>query len=762
MINNIEEIKIDSIIKQIENNSVLPKDLAKKLIDVMKSQNSFIENLFSIVRKYEGKNVDMKTLEDALLNFKKQSDMAKIIQESIFPSSLPNNNIVSITAKLFPMNETSGDFYDVIEIIPNSVYGLLLADISGHGVSAALITNLAKILFTNAIEKFASPKDVMSYINTEFCNILHQRTYFTSFYSIIDFPNKQIVYSSAGHPYNIKYNAQNKQLEKLLALDMIVGIVSNRDFKEKKFDISIGDRLILYTDGISEARNSKNEMFGDKRLSDLLLDNIEAPSNELIELIEYKVKKFTQKNYFDDDVTIIVADIKSDKDKDENAASSKAYYSKDETNRLIDYLRKSIKIKEEHNDTEGIIKDLRRLGSNLMGKGKPQEAFEYLERAKKLAIELNDEKQLGGAFFALGNFYYNTGEIEKSIDYLKEGLEHYLSIDDKDGISVSYNNLSIVYDKQGDREKSKECIFKGLEVQKNRPPDLKVMKSIAFYYNNLAITYSEENDHNKALDYYLKSWEIAEQYDILGLQATLLNNIGNSYIINNELDKALKYLLKGLRILEDIEQHDLLATLFQNIALINFYKDEKELAFYNLNKGIKITEKYNIIMKESSLKTERAYHHIKMNQILECLNDLLDSLMINKKLKIDASEGETKIVIGILLYKIGNYLNSSTIKEKYEKMLPFLEGEITPEYFFEKAIEESKSKTIIAGLFTQASYEYAIYLYEKGDEVSCKKAVELLKEAIKVANDCKNLIEKEKIKKVIIELKLEDKFKELW
>ncbi len=580
MIDNIENMNIESVIKQIESNSVLPKDLADKLIDTIKSQNSFLENLLNVIKKYEGENANIKTLEEALHNIKKQGEMAKAIQDSIFPSSLPNNNIISITTKLFPMTETSGDFYDVVEIIPNSVYGLLIADISGHGVSAALITHLTKILFTNAVEKFVSPKDVMSYINTEFCNILNQRSYFTSFYSILDFPNKQIIYSSAGHPYNVKYNSKNKRLEKLRSLDTIIGIIANKKFNEQRFDIHTGDRLILYTDGISEARNPKGEMFGDKRFSELILDNIEVPSNQLIELIEYEVKRFIQKDYFDDDVTIIIADIKSDKDRDEREVSNKDYYSKDETNRLIEYYKKSIKIKEKNNDKTGIIKDLNRLGSTLMSKGRPQEAFENLEKAKTLAIEINDRKLIGIICIMFGSLYLNIGELDKSITSSNEGLEYSISIDNKDSIVSAYNNLSIAYGQKGEIEKAKEYTFKGLEILKNRPQTPQIVKNIAIYYNTLAIRFFNENNFNEALEYFLKSLETAEKYNMLSLQATLFNNIGNAYIINNELDNALAYFHKGLRILNDIEFKELIVTLFQSISLINFYKGEKELAFY--------------------------------------------------------------------------------------------------------------------------------------------------------------------------------------
>jgi serine phosphatase RsbU (regulator of sigma subunit) len=334
------------------------------------------------VLKYEKEEPSLKTLEKNLIEFKNQYNIAKKIQSSIFPPSLPNNHLISITAKLISLFETSGDFYDVTELISNSVYGVFIADIQGHGVSAALVTNIAKILFVNAAEKYISPSKVLDYINREICNILRQRSFFTTFYLVVDFPNKQVMYSAGGHSYSLRYNIEKKDIEILDTKDTIIGLIEEISFEEKSFKFNIGDRIILYTDGIPEAKNKNGAMFGNERLYDLIKSNSELPAQELIDLIDIEVKRFTKFNHYDDDVTIIIIDIKSDKANAGEEGSGKSYYSRDDISRLIEYYKKSIAIKEEQKDDDGLIKDLINLGSHLSKKGDSKEALEYIKRAE--------------------------------------------------------------------------------------------------------------------------------------------------------------------------------------------------------------------------------------------------------------------------------------------------------------------------------------------------------------------------------------------
>lgn len=260
----LSDSNIYRLMSELKNNKEIYTRLFEDIDKLLIYQNRIIDELNKIVHKYEGQDAGLDTLEESLKEFNNQHSLAKSLQSSIFPSSLPDNSLIKISAKLNPMSETSGDFYDVAEIIPNKVYGAFVADIQGHGVSAALVTNLAKILFVTAVERYLSPKSVFEYINNEICDILHFHSFFTAFYIVVDFPNNQFLYSAGGHNYNLRYNAKTKTIERLETQDTIIGVINNNKFEEKVVNFNVGDRIIVYTDGIPEAKNQEGEFFTEK------------------------------------------------------------------------------------------------------------------------------------------------------------------------------------------------------------------------------------------------------------------------------------------------------------------------------------------------------------------------------------------------------------------------------------------------------------------------------------------------------------------
>jgi serine phosphatase RsbU (regulator of sigma subunit) len=752
----------DLMIEELDNKINAPKKLVHDIKNIYTRNKKIMEKLDEIIDVYEGGDSSINSLEKTLKKFKKQEEIAKNMQTAIFPSILPNNKIISVTAKLLSMDETSGDFYDVFEVISNSVYGVLLADISGHGVSAALITNLAKMLFIKASERYTSPKDVMKYVNNEICQILHQRSYFTAVYVLVDFPNKQVVHCSAGHPYAMRYNAKTKSIEKITTDNMVIGVSQGREFVEEALDFNVGDKIILYTDGISEARDEEKEMYGDERLKKLILENIEAPSKEILDLVEYDVKQFTGREKFDDDVTMLIIDIKSDEDSDEEAQKSKAFHTKDETTRLIEYYKRSIKLKENHKDKEGVIKDMRKLAAKLLDKGLTDEGFQYLENAKKMADEISNQKLIGDVYFEFALYYDNSGEYDKALDYFNKAYEFLSNEDDKDGISAIYNNISIIHYRKGDIENAKKYIYKAIDILSKLERNQKHMRSMALYYNNLGVNYTNQNNIEKSLEYFIKSNELAEKYDYLKLLATTYNNIGTVYIKRNELEKALKSFYKGLNILDEIEHKSLLSTICQNIAWVYFNQGEKELSLYYFRKAIKVSMKYHIPYSEIINRTLRSYVMIKLGKIYDCLLDIKEVIKIRKKIKINPNDTILHLSLALVVdsYEESSIKESSLIKEDiedlYNEIIAEYDNNRDPEYYFEKAFEIS-SNPMVAEDYLRAQFDYATYLYKKGGKENKEKAVSILKDANKIAEKYNEILSILKINSIIKEFNIDEK-----
>ncbi len=112
------------MISKLKNTNKLSDTLINDIERLIKKYNDVAIDLYKVVREYEGKEATIQVLEKSLYDFKEQYEIAKSIQSTIFPKNLPDNQIISVKAKLISMYETSGDFYDFAELVPNKVYGI--------------------------------------------------------------------------------------------------------------------------------------------------------------------------------------------------------------------------------------------------------------------------------------------------------------------------------------------------------------------------------------------------------------------------------------------------------------------------------------------------------------------------------------------------------------------------------------------------------------------------------------------------------------
>jgi serine phosphatase RsbU (regulator of sigma subunit) len=733
MSENIEQAS-ESLLKAINKIKSVPDKLVYEIKQIITHQSKVMDKLKYVLKKYEGEEATFEQLEKSLREFRMQNEIAKNFQSSIFPTNLPNNELISIRAKLISMGETSGDFYDVAELIPNSVYGVMLSDIQGHGVSAALVTTLAKMLFVSATEKFISTKDVLGYINDEICRILSLTSFFTAFYIVFDFPNKQFFYSAAGD-LNFRYNFKTKEVEPLTSNDTIIGFVEGGEYEEKVLDFNVGDRLVLFTDGVTEAKNPKTEeLFGSERLKNLIKDNADAPSKKLLEIIEESVKDFSGKNQFDDDFTLIIIDIKSDKSRAKSEKMSSSY-SRDDLSRMIEYYQKSVLIKEQHNDKHGMVKDLIQLGTYLPAKGRINEALKYLKRAEKLSIKAGNNKSLGDIYSKLGDIFTKLGNLDKALIYQKKGLSNYIKIHELSGIATSYNSMYIIYSNKGEKEKSRKYLYKALDVKNNMKQTKGIKRDIASLYNNLGVSYNDQSMNEEALKYYQKGLDIALELDIIELQAALLNNIGDVNRIKANYDNALEYLHKCLYILEEIDNHDLLIIALTNLSDIYFKIDDQQMSRYYIKKAVYMAEKYNLVALESFTKTIRAYNLIKSGDIEKGIKDLKESMEIVNKIKFDITQGFTKTLLGILIGNIEQYQHH---KDDIIQLNYLFFDEIKPvEFYYEQGVKETE-EPINTDFNIPALYEYGSYLYSIGKE---QKAIYIFNTAINTSKKYNNVSE---------------------
>ncbi len=232
--------------------------------------------------------------------------MAARLQKSLLPNIYENINGVSISSKYIPSIHIGGDLYDVVDL-GQGMTGFVIADVSGHGVAAALVSCMFKMSFHALATNVASPKILFHMLNQEFKPILAEE-YITAFYLLADCTTRTIVFANAGHPTPLLYRKRTAEVIELDTDGFFLGMFDDGAYEESTLSgIEEGDALLLYTDCIIETENEQGEPFGKTRLKELFARTIrQYHGQEVIDQIEAEVRRFNACETFDDDFTVLL------------------------------------------------------------------------------------------------------------------------------------------------------------------------------------------------------------------------------------------------------------------------------------------------------------------------------------------------------------------------------------------------------------------------------------------------------------------------
>lgn len=242
---------------------------------------------------------------------KKDAEMqiAAKIQQSFLPDVLPEMSGFKMAAKSCPAKEVGGDFFDVIpfQVIPlsQSSLGIMIADVSGKGIPAALFMALSRIVVRVVAGWFGEPAQTISYANTIIEGNSKTGIFVTLFYGIIDKETKVFRYVNAGHNPPIVYRSITKEFFTLPLTGMAVGVMSDASYEQDKITLQSGDIIILYTDGVTEAINETDEMYDERRLKEYIQSHAEMEPRMLVETIINEVNTFAGEQPQFDDITLI-------------------------------------------------------------------------------------------------------------------------------------------------------------------------------------------------------------------------------------------------------------------------------------------------------------------------------------------------------------------------------------------------------------------------------------------------------------------------
>lgn len=245
-----------------------------------------------------------------LIELQKDLFLAKEIQKQILPREIPTPPRLKIAAKYLPMETIGGDYYDFY-LIDNNRTGILIADVTGHGISAALLGAMMKIALSIHHDFAEKPNEFLSALNNEMVKYT-KILFITALYLLIDTSRDECFFSNAGHWPAILLKRNENAIIPLYTHGRPIGTNKTMDFSLAKYSIASGDRIFMYSDGILECRNRAGELFGGERLHQLLLETKDLTPDAALAAITTRVSRWTGKftdERFDDDVCLICIDI---------------------------------------------------------------------------------------------------------------------------------------------------------------------------------------------------------------------------------------------------------------------------------------------------------------------------------------------------------------------------------------------------------------------------------------------------------------------
>ena len=222
---------------------------------------------------------------------------------NIFPA-FPERDEFDIYATMTPAKEVGGDFYDFF-MIDDDHLGMVMADVSGKGVPAALFMMMSKILVNNFAMMGGSPAKVLEQVNAQICKNNKEEMFVTVWFGVLELSTGKVKAANAGHEYPILKKADGTFELFKDKHGFVVGGMEGARYKEYEFLLEKGGTLFLYTDGVAEATNAKNELFGTERMLTALNQEPQADPKTLLTNMKNAVDTFVGDAPQFDDLTML-------------------------------------------------------------------------------------------------------------------------------------------------------------------------------------------------------------------------------------------------------------------------------------------------------------------------------------------------------------------------------------------------------------------------------------------------------------------------
>ena len=251
-----------------------------------------------------GEQVAIAANQSRLRNERSESEYALEIQRGLLPPEIPQVPGFTIAGAWQPAKNVGGDYYDVFNIDKTQL-ALVVADVSGKGIPAALLMSSLQATAKAYATVEPSPLELCRRVNRAICSSIAGRKFITFFYAVLDWERRRLTYVNAGHNPPIVVS-QNGTCRKLEIGGSVLGLFADGSYEQASIELLPGDRLIMFTDGITEAADPGGEEFGEDRLIALLRNNGTASAAELRDAIMQNVSQFCREDFADDATLLTV------------------------------------------------------------------------------------------------------------------------------------------------------------------------------------------------------------------------------------------------------------------------------------------------------------------------------------------------------------------------------------------------------------------------------------------------------------------------
>jgi sigma-B regulation protein RsbU (phosphoserine phosphatase) len=284
----------------------------EEFISLLASLTGQFAQAVTIVHEIEAKDHERVQKEQAILkNARVIRDMeiAQQIQMSLLPSAPPELPGIEIGGHCISAAHVGGDYYDFFRHDDHSI-DMLIADVSGHSVGAALIMAEVRTLLRAQVNSSHNSSSILQNLNTQlYDDLTRAELFITMFYAKYSSATGRLSYANAGHNHPMIYRKGHSSCTELDADGLIIGVKPSVVFEERVIELQKGDVLLFYTDGLTEATNSKGEMFQNGRVCSHLRSVAHLPVKDIIDSFYRSVAEFTGSTTLQDDISIVVLKI---------------------------------------------------------------------------------------------------------------------------------------------------------------------------------------------------------------------------------------------------------------------------------------------------------------------------------------------------------------------------------------------------------------------------------------------------------------------